>query len=87
MWAQVLRVKTLRMKGLLSPAGPQRVNELSSRRNRRQRLRTVARDHTRYLDDWIFGRLGEDTLSARAFNVVAQDPKRRDLGPFAIRGV
>lgn len=89
MWAQVLRVKTLRMKGFDSPAR----GGIDERQRRRTGCeagrgggkggRTLPRNHVRDLDDGVDVGLGEDTFPSRAFDIERKDAERSDVRPVA----
>ena len=75
MFAQVFKVKTFRMKGLLSPSS--RLMELE--RSHSMRSHTLTRHHVRNLNNWIDIRLGKDTFAARTLDIETEDTKRRDF--------
>jgi hypothetical protein len=83
MWEHVLRVKTLRINGVLSPA----VDGVSESHGGRGEGRTLTSDHVRDLDDGIRVGLGEDTLATSALNVEREDPQRSDVRPISLGGV
>jgi len=64
MCEQVLRVKTLRIKGFESPVSC--VNAFLSERTGQL---TLSCNHVGNLDDWINRRLWENTLPTSAFNI------------------
>lgn len=78
MCEQVLRVKTLRMKGFASPG------QTSARSKQTARGRTLTGDHAGNLDDGVDFGLGEDALAPGALDVETENAERSDGGPVAV---
>lgn len=69
MCEQVLRVKTLRTKGLDSPTLEDRGQRARARNRRNSSRRTLPRDHARNLNDRIDLRLWENTFPSSALDI------------------
>lgn len=80
MCAHVLRVKTFRMNGLLSPKP--RIQQSFFPKVKYIML-TLPCYHIRNLYHRVDLRLGENALAARALNVEAKNPERRECRPLS----